>query len=141
MDDGIVFPKFGKTLIYFKTFLVKPHFCIGFGERNECVNVIRFFPNELLKKRDLIALRYYKGEMSTYLDLPANPNGSIDDIAGLIDPSGKILGLMPHPERGMFFVQKPNWPVLKEQYKRLGKFPPSDASGLKIFQNAIKYFS
>lgn len=96
---------------------------------------------ESIKKRDMIALRYFKGEMSTYLDLPANPNGSIENIAGLIDPSGKILGLMPHPERGMFFVQLPNWPLLKVQYKRQGKPLPKAGSGLKIFQNAIKYFS
>ncbi|MBI4067002.1 phosphoribosylformylglycinamidine synthase subunit PurQ [Candidatus Gottesmanbacteria bacterium] len=94
-----------------------------------------------LKKRDMIAFRYFKGEMSTYLDLPANPNGSVEDIAGLIDPTGKILGLMPHPERGMFFVQLPNWPLLKEQYKRQGRKIPKEGSGLKIFQNAIKYFS
>lgn len=94
-----------------------------------------------LKKNDLIALRYYKGEMSTYLNLVANPNGSIEDIAGIIDKSGKILGLMPHPERGMFFVQLPNWPLLKEKFKRAGKKIPLEGSGLKIFQNAIRYFS
>lgn len=94
-----------------------------------------------LKKNDLIALRYYKGEISTYLDLPANPNGSIEDIAGLIDNSGRIFGLMPHPERGMFFVQLPNWPLLKEKYKRAGKKIPTQGSGLQIFQNAIRYFS
>lgn len=94
-----------------------------------------------LKRNKLIALRYYKGEMSTYLDLPENPNGSVENIAGLIDPSGKILGLMPHPERAMFFTQMPNWPLVKEQYKRQNKKIPLEGSGLKIFQNAIKYFS
>lgn len=95
----------------------------------------------LLKKNDMIALRYFKGEQSTYLNLPANPNGSIEDIAGLIDKSGKILGLMPHPERAMFAVQLPNWPHLKEKYKRQSKKIPIEGPGLQIFQNAIKYFS
>lgn len=93
-----------------------------------------------LKKNKQIALQYFKGEMSTYLDLPANPNGSIDNIAGLIDKSGKILGLMPHPERGMFFTQRPDWPLLKEHYKRERKKLPEFGPGLAIFKNAVKYF-
>lgn len=95
----------------------------------------------IIKKEDLIALRYFKGEISTYLNLPANPNGSMEDIAGIIDKSGKILGLMPHPERAMFFTQMPNWPLVKEEYKRQGKKIPQKGPGLKIFQNAIRYFS
>lgn len=96
---------------------------------------------ESIKKQGLVALRYFKGEISTYLDLAANPNGSIENIAGLIDPSGKILGLMPHPERAMFFIQLPNWPYLKEKYKRQGKKLPREGPGLSIFQNAVRYFS
>jgi phosphoribosylformylglycinamidine synthase len=69
-----------------------------------------------LKKNHHIALKYIQGEISTALDLPANPNCSIDDIAGIIDETGRILALMPHPERGMFFTQFPHWTLLKEQY-------------------------
>ncbi len=94
---------------------------------------------ELHKNRQ-IALQYTLGEMSIYLDLPANPNGSIDDIAGITDSTGKILGLMPHPERGMFFNQIPNWQLLKEKYNREGQKLPVDGPGLQIFKNAVKYF-
>ncbi len=87
-----------------------------------------------------IALRYIRGEMSTYLDLPANPNGSVDDIAGVTDETGRILGLMPHPERGMFFVQRPDSGYLKEKYRRKGKTLPEFSDGLQIFKNAVKYF-
>ena len=87
-----------------------------------------------------IALQYTEGPMSNYLDLPANPNGSIDDIAGIIDETGRVLALMPHPERGMFFTQRPDWPYLKEKYKREKKQPPSEGPGLQIFKNAVKYF-
>lgn len=107
------------------------------GEGRLCI------PGEVLakiKKENLIALRYFKGDMSKYLGLPANPNGSIENIAGLIDPSGKILGLMPHPERAMFFTQLPNWPLLKEDYKRSGKKIPKEGPGLRIFRNAVEYF-
>jgi len=79
--------------------------------------------------------------MCEYLDLPASPNGSIDDIAGITDESGKILGLMPHPERAMFFTQLPNWQSLKEQYLKENKKLPEFAPGLELFKNAIKYFN
>lgn len=62
---------------------------------------------------------------------PANPNGSTWDIAALGDPSGRILGLMPHPERFLFGTQHPQW-------TRLGL--NGDGDGRRIFQNAIDYF-
>ena len=69
-----------------------------------------------------------------------NPNGSFENIAGITDKSGRILGLMPHPERAMFFTQLPNWPNLKEEYLRIGKPLPKFGPGLKIFQNGVRYF-
>ena len=94
-----------------------------------------------LRKNKQIALRYIKGDMSGYLDLPANHNGSIDNIAGITDPTGKILGLMPHPERGIFFIQRPDWPLQKEIAKREKKKLPTHGPGLQLFKNAIQYFS
>lgn len=94
-----------------------------------------------LQKNNQIALRYIKGDMCTYLDLPANPNGSVDDIAGITDETGKILGLMPHPERGMFFVQRPDWPFINETLKRAKEKLPIEGPGLQLFKNAVSYFS
>lgn len=94
-----------------------------------------------LRRKNLIALRYIRGELCTYQQLPANPNGAIDDIAGITDETGKILGLMPHPERAIFFTQLPNWPFLKEQYVRARKPLPRYGPGLKIFKNAVEYFN
>ena len=91
-----------------------------------------------MQRKKLIAFRYVDGEICRYLDLPVSPNGSLDDIAGVVDESGKILGLMPHPERAMFFVQLPNWPVLADEYRRQGKKIPKAGPGLKIFENAVK---
>ncbi len=93
-----------------------------------------------LKSKKLIALRYISDEICAYQDLEANPNGSIEDIAGITDETGKILGLMPHPERAIFFTHLPHWPLLKEKYLREGKKLPTHGPGLKIFQNAIEYF-
>ncbi len=58
-----------------------------------------------------------------------NPNGSFASIAGICDPTGKILGLMPHPERCFTLTQYPNW--------RRTKIQPA---GRIIFYNAVKYF-
>jgi phosphoribosylformylglycinamidine synthase I len=72
---------------------------------------------------------------------PINPNGSAQDIAGICDPSGRILGMMPHPERFNCFVNENDWPLKKEQLIRKGKALPKDGDGLKLFKNAIDYFS
>jgi len=104
----------------------------------------KFFASpQTLKKlaaEKMIALRYIKGEICRYQELPPNPNGSLGNIAGITDPSGKIFGLMPHPERAIFFSQLPHWPLLKEKFKRKGKKLPIYGPGLKIFQNGVKYF-
>ncbi len=64
-----------------------------------------------LKKKNLVALRYVKGEICDYQNLEGNPNGSVDAIAGLTDETGRILGMMPHPERALFPEQLPNRPT------------------------------
>lgn len=100
-------------------------------------------PKDVLKKinaHDLVGARYTLGEMSTYLKLPYNPNGSVEDIASMTDETGRIMGIMPHPERAMFFTQLPNWLYLKEQYKKIGEKIPTEGPGLQVFKNGIKYF-
>ena len=62
---------------------------------------------------------------------PVNPNGSIANIAGLSDSTGRVLGLMPHPERFLFATQHPQW-----TRKRL----TGEGQGLKLFRNAVEYF-
>lgn len=102
-----------------------------------------FAPNKILnqlEKENLIALKYVKGEICRCQNLKSNPNGSLKDIAGITDESGRIFGLMPHPERAIFFTHLPNWPYLKEKYKREGKKIPQYGPGLKIFRNGVDYF-
>lgn len=102
-----------------------------------------FAENNILKKLNknkLIAAKYTKGEIYDYQKLPHNPNGTLDDIAALNDVSGRILGLMPHPERAIFFHHLPFWPYLKEKYLREGKPIPKYGPGLQIFKNAVSYF-
>ncbi len=88
------------------------------------------------RERGQIALTYTgngsSGASDELLDYPVNPNGSFANIAGLSDPSGRVLGLMPHPERFLFATQHPNW-------TRLGL--RGDGDGLKLFRNAVEYFA
>lgn len=66
------------------------------------------------------------------LPYPANPNGSIANIAGLSDRTGRVLGLMPHPERFIHATQHPNWTRRNLR---------GNGDGLKLFQNAVDYFA
>ncbi len=73
---------------------------------------------------------------------PANPNGSLRDIAGICDASGRILGLMPHPEAFISAFQHPTWTRDKETWRRQGlPYPAPAGAGLRIFQNAVEYLA
>ncbi len=61
-----------------------------------------------LREQDQVALRYVDASGSTG-GYPINPNGSIDEIAGICDPSGRVMGLMPHPERFVDVTHHPQW--------------------------------
>jgi phosphoribosylformylglycinamidine synthase len=73
-----------------------------------------------------------EGTDDAILPFPENPNGSTANIAGLGDPTGRVLGLMPHPERFLHATQHPQW-----TRRRL----TGDGAGLKIFRNAVEYFA
>jgi phosphoribosylformylglycinamidine synthase len=65
---------------------------------------------------------------------PENPNGSIGDVAGVCDTSGRVLGMMPHPERHTDRTHHPRWTRGQD------RGPVTDADGLAIFKNAVRYF-
>jgi phosphoribosylformylglycinamidine synthase subunit PurQ / glutaminase len=84
-----------------------------------------------------IALRYAAPDGSTLtggelLPFPFNPNGAADNIAGLCDATGRVCGLMPHPERHIDPTQHPQWTRRRTQ--------PPDGEGLAVFRNAVEYF-
>jgi phosphoribosylformylglycinamidine synthase len=71
---------------------------------------------------------------------PYNPNGALMDIAGICDPTGRVLGLMPHPEAHISATQHPHWTTAKEEWRRRGEpYPEPAGAGLTIFQNAVQY--
>ncbi|MBN1560545.1 phosphoribosylformylglycinamidine synthase I [candidate division KSB1 bacterium] len=83
----------------------------------------------LLQKNRQIVFRYVMPGGAA--DYPYNPNGSVDDIAGICDVTGRVLGLMPHPERHLAPTNHPHW-------TRLGLAEEGD--GVAIFRNAVHYY-
>ncbi len=84
---------------------------------------------ERLQKEELIALRYADpatGEPTA--EYPYNPNGSADNAAGLTDPTGCVLGLMPHPEAFNHVTNHPGW--TRDEL---------DAPGTMLFLNAVHH--
>lgn len=71
---------------------------------------------------------------------PHNPNGSVQDIAAMTDKTGRILAMMPHPERGMFTWQRDDYDALKDAAQRTGQPLPEEADGMALFHNAAQYF-
>ena len=82
-----------------------------------------------LHEQRLIALQYVD-ERGNFGGYPVNPNGSQDHIAGLTDITGRILGMMPHPERFTHPTHHPHWP-------RLSGLP--EPCGIDIFRNAVEF--
>ncbi len=71
---------------------------------------------------------------------PQNPNGSIKDIAGICDPTGRIFGLMPHPEAFHDMTNHPDWTRKKEYLSREGKGIESwEGDGIRIFRNGVEF--
>jgi phosphoribosylformylglycinamidine synthase len=75
-----------------------------------------------------VVLQYVddEGRLAGY---PWNPNGSVDSIAGICDETGRIFGMMPHPEAFMFGTNHPRW--TREH--------PDEGEGLAIFRNAVQW--
>ncbi len=61
-----------------------------------------------LAEHGQVALRYVRAD-GRAPEYPWNPNGSRDDVAGVCDPTGRVLGLMPHPERNVESWHHPRW--------------------------------
>jgi len=80
-----------------------------------------------LKSAGRVAFRYVD-EGGRCGDFPVNPNGSMGSIAGLLDETGRVLGLMPHPERNVHLCHHPSWTRLPRDRR---------PDGLRLFQNAV----
>jgi phosphoribosylformylglycinamidine synthase I len=84
-----------------------------------------------ISDQGLIALQYSREDYGeTTMDYPANPNGSVAGIAGLCDETGRIFGLMPHPEAYLHYTNHPRW--TRETL-------PIEGMGMAIFKNAVNF--
>jgi phosphoribosylformylglycinamidine synthase I len=92
-----------------------------------------------LRAEGYIAFKYVdeNGKEGSY---PVNPNGSVDSIAGLTDITGRVLGLMPHPERFVRSTQHPHWTRLNNlRVTNHESRTTIYGDGMTIFNNAVKY--
>lgn len=88
---------------------------------------------DTLRNRGMIALRYCRADGSAAQgQFPENPNGSIDDVAGICDTTGRVFGLMPHPEAHTERTHHPRW--TREDR-------PEEGIGLRVFRNAVEYLA
>jgi len=87
-----------------------------------------------MEEEGLLALRYVHpvtGDQT--MDFPHNPNGSVRAVAGVCDPTGRIFGLMPHPEAYASPLNHPQW-----ARQEIGGVLPAEGAGLKMFRNAVE---
>ncbi len=82
-----------------------------------------------LEKAGRLALRYLPED---------NPNGAVRDVAGVCDETGRVFGLMPHPERHIDATQHPRWTRLAPEAR--SRSPETAGDGFAVFKNAVEYF-
>jgi len=83
-----------------------------------------------IEAKNLVAFQYCDASGSVAMDYPANPNGSIRAIAGICNETGRLFGLMPHPEAFLHRTNHPRW--TREDL-------PEEGQGLAIFKNAVTF--
>ncbi len=119
-DSACIFTRDMKEIVYFPVAHAEGKFV---ARSNDVLQRL------LLNRQIVFQYVQADGALPAY---PDNPNGSQLDIAGICDPSGRILGLMPHPERHFHPSHHPRW--MRETLAKEG-------DGVVIFRNAIDYFS
>jgi len=88
---------------------------------------------ERLEENDQIVFKYVD-DHGKYAGYPWNPNGSLDNIAGICNPQGNVLGLMPHPERVFNRFTHPDWTLDKRD-------PLGPGDGRTIFESALTHIN
>jgi phosphoribosylformylglycinamidine synthase len=87
---------------------------------------------ERLESTHQITARYVDPSGTPTQDWPQNPNGSPHAVAGVCDPSGRLFGLMPHPDAYLYPFHHPGW-----KRRELERTLPDEGEGLAIFRNGV----
>jgi len=96
--------------------------------------------DQLFKSNQVVLQYAYENGKEADRAWPLNPNGSLRDIAGICDPTGRVFGLMPHPEAFNHFTNHPDWTRKKEELVRQGEGAlQEEGEGINIFRNAVNY--
>ena len=108
--------------------MVDPIYCpVAHGEGN-FVCADDAIKSELVQRTQIALIYGGTGGKPAGGSYPDNPNGSTADIAGICNPAGNVLGLMPHPEDHIYPRQHPRWTA-----------GDHCGSGLPLFTNGIQY--
>lgn len=104
----------------------------------------RFLPGseqvmQRLERQKQVCIRYCDTNGVPTGRFPYNPNGSTAAAAGVCDPSGRVFGLMPHPEAATAFHHHPDWTKRRRLYAREGETPPLHGDGHRVFENAYEF--
>jgi phosphoribosylformylglycinamidine synthase subunit PurQ / glutaminase len=83
-----------------------------------------------IEKSGLVVFRYATADGVPTEKYPENPNGSVNGIAGICDPTGRLMGLMPHPEAFLHRTNHPRW--TREEL-------PEKGDGTLLFENVARY--
>src|SRR4030042_2695018 len=86
-----------------------------------------------IEKENLVVFKYVDSKGNPTQNYPQNPNGSLNAIAGICDSTGRILGLMPHPEKFVDITQHPNWRRESTGWRN------QKPHGSYIFESMIKF--
>lgn len=89
---------------------------------------------EEIEKSGQAVIKYADSNGNPCSSFPDNPNGSLNSIAGICDPSGRVFGLMPHPEAFLSPYNDPNWTE-----KKADRILPKEGEGVQIFRNAVQF--
>lgn len=84
-----------------------------------------------IEAEHLAPIRYADADFQPTMDYPDNPNGSVASIAGICDPSGRLFGLMPHPEAYVHRTHHPRWTREPDL--------PEEGMGLWLYRNAVEF--
>jgi phosphoribosylformylglycinamidine synthase len=86
-----------------------------------------------------VVMQYADRFYAPTMQFPGNPNGSVDSVAGICDETGRVFGLMPHPEAFNHITNHPHYTRMREESRRKNVSLKEEGDGIRIWRNAVEY--